>query len=294
MPSALDLAVLVTLWGAVGAHVLASDPATVLAPLRRVGLLARVLALNLVLIPIAGAAASWLLVPDQAYATGIVLYAAASAGAIGIAAVRLGRGDLALALSLVVLLELASAVSLPAWSAVLLPRTVEVPLADVVGTVVKLIVLPALIAAVVRARFPGVASRLERPAAAAATVGLVAVLGIVFARDWPLLVEALRSGVPLATAVLLALSLTGGWLVAGGTPMTRRAVALVSAQRGATLAFAVATTSFGDAPGTAAAVVVTALLTLVTLGLLALALRLADRAAIARAEEAPRVGSTPS
>jgi predicted Na+-dependent transporter len=288
--SVLDVAVVVTLWGAVGAHVLASDPATLLAPLRRVGLLARVLALNLLLVPLVAALAATLLVPDEAYAAGVVMYGAASAGAIGIAAVRLGRGDLALALPLVVILELASVVSLPAWSSVLLPRTVEAPVADVVGVVLKLIVLPAALAAGVRALWPRAAVRLERPAAAAATAGLAAVLVIVFARDWSLLVAAVQSGVPLATGVLLVTSLAGGWLVAGGGRAQRTAVALVSAQRGATLAFAVATTSFADTPGTAAAVVVTALITLVALGGLATALRLRTDRPSVHAHEATRVG----
>ena len=70
----------------------------------------------------------------------------------------------------------------------------------------------------------------------------------------------------------MAFALGGGWLVGGPHPATRFAVALVSAQRGSSVALAIALTAFADVPEAAVAVVVFGMISIVvvpTIGVLA-------------------------
>ena len=130
----LAVAIAITLWGSVGGLALIHRPVALLEPYRRGGLIARVLILDLVVIPPAAWAITRLLAMPDEYAIGLILVGATAAGPLGVVAVQLARGDTILALALVTVLEVANAIAVPVWAVVLLPRSAAIPL-GIVGAV---------------------------------------------------------------------------------------------------------------------------------------------------------------
>lgn len=142
LDTAVALAITVTLWATgigLGASVRASD---IVAPLRRRGLLARVLALDLILVPVAMWVCVRVLVPDDGYATGLLLVAFASAGPLAMKLVGLARGNAALAIGLVVVLEVANLVVVPLWTSLLGVTSALVVIVDILRTLAILVLAP--------------------------------------------------------------------------------------------------------------------------------------------------------
>ena len=172
----------------------ASTAGQLLAPLRRPAFLAIVVVVNCLVIP----ALAWgiaRLAPLGPEATaGVTLTAAGAGGAAGLKAAQLSRvADLPLALSLVVVLQLANLVTLPAWAHVAMPGTSVDP-TMILGQLAALILIPLAISVGVRWRWPrsaGAGNALERTGNVA--VGIAVVAGIV--DNWPELVAAVHSWV---------------------------------------------------------------------------------------------------
>ena len=217
--------------------------------------------------PVAWAVTVLLQVPDP-FAIGLILVGATAAGPLSIVAVQLARGDTILALATVTWLEVANAVAVPVWAALLLPRSAPVPMGPVVVVLVAGVLAPIVAGTLVRVRGPGLADRLEPIARVVSILGLIAVIAIVVVENVPLVGAAAKAGVPLATVLLMAFALAGGWLVGGSLPSTRLAIALVSAQRGSSVALAIAVTAFADVPEAAVAVAVFGMISVVAVPLI--------------------------
>ena len=172
----LTIAIAITLWGSVGGLALVHRPDELVGPFRRVGLLVRVAVFDLLVIP----PAAWLVtellgVPDP-FAIGIILVGATSAGPLSVVAVQLARGDTILALATVTWLEIANALAVPAWAAILLPRSTTVPMGPVVVVLIAGVLLPVVVGTLMRMRAPALADRLVPIARVVSIVGLVAVM----------------------------------------------------------------------------------------------------------------------
>ena len=77
----------------------------ILAPFKRMRLVGMAVALNLIVVPVIGWGLTRALSIDPRYATGILLVAFASAAPASLKFAQIGRGDVPLAVSLVVLLS---------------------------------------------------------------------------------------------------------------------------------------------------------------------------------------------
>ncbi|MGH8828380.1 MAG: bile acid:sodium symporter [Jiangellaceae bacterium] len=109
-------------------------------------------------------------------AIGLLLAGIASAGPLGNKASQIARGDVAYAVSLVVRLEIVNAAAIPAWVALLMPPGVVVPFAQVVGTLLAVLLLPLAIGAAIGAWLPAWADRCARPLRSMANLGLTIVV----------------------------------------------------------------------------------------------------------------------
>jgi BASS family bile acid:Na+ symporter len=229
-------------------------PGQILRTLRRGGLFARAIVLDVVIVPLL----VWGLIhafsiPDR-YATGLLLVGVASAGPLGIKAAQLARADLPYAIALVVVLEAANVVAIPVWVALLMPPGVQVPMWPVVRTLLLLVLAPLAVGMAVRARWPPTALRLAQLAAPLSTVGLLMVIAIVLARYARIVLDAFVAVGPAAlTAVLLALLL--GWLLGGPARPTRAATSLVTGVRANGPALAIAQASFPSLAAVSVAIV---------------------------------------
>lgn len=271
--SPLDLVLAAAVWAAVAGEALKTGPDAILAGFRETAMIARLAVVNLLAVPLVMALAIRVLGIDDEAAAGLVLYAAAAGGPLGLVVTQVARGDGAVALSVVALLQVANLVAIPAWTAALLPATVAAPADRVLVALVAYIALPLGVSILVRAVAPGRAAVLARPAGLIATGGLVVIVAATLIRSVDGIGDALASGIPVAVAVTIAVALGGGWAVAGPRPAARIAGALTTAQRGTAVALAIAVTTFADLPAVGVAVVVAALLTVLLVSGAAIVLR---------------------
>lgn len=280
--SLLDIAIAFTLWASIGGLGLEHPPSAFVAPLGRRGLLARIVAFDVLAVPVA----TWLVVQVLAvpypYAIGLILVGATSAGPLGLLAVQLAEGDVGLAIALVVVLEVANTLAIPIWAVVLLPRAASVPMAQIVAVLLAYVLAPLATGSLIRDRAPTLAGHLAPLARRASIAGLVLVVSLVVARDLPLLGAAVGAGVTTATVALIGFALAGGWLAAGSERSTRSAAALTTAQRGSSVALAIAVTAFRDLQEASLAVVVYGTISTILVPLAGLALR--QRAVVERSE----------
>jgi bile acid:Na+ symporter, BASS family len=251
--------VIVALWAA-GVELGVREPiGEIVSRLRQVSLLARVAAVDVLVVPVlVWALVRALDVPD-AYAVGLLLVGVASAGPLGVKAAQLAGADAATALSLVVVLELVNLAAIPVWAAILLPAGTAFELRPVLVTLALLIALPLAAGAVLRLRVPRVVTRAEGLLPRVANVALVAAIAAVVVRDGGAVYDALGERVPLVAATTVAVALWLGWLAGGPGRATRAAAALVTGIRANAVALAIAGASFAGVPEVRAGVVVFAM-----------------------------------
>lgn len=234
----------------------------VLSSLTRGRLVARTITLDIILVPIAMWLAVRLLVADEGYATGLLLVAFAAAGPLGIKLAHVTGADTAYAIGIVVVLEIANILVIPTWSSVLgVTASVDVML-DIVRTVALLVVLPIVAGMGVR-RLRGPSSELLADGALRlATVGLVAVVGIVMYRSIDVMAASLTNGAALASLITIGFALAAGWLMGGPGRETRLTTSVVTGCRANGAALAVAVSAFAADPAVAAGVVTAGLISI--------------------------------
>ncbi len=253
------LSLVVTMWATALLLGAALTPRTIGRSLADRGIVARLVALDVIAVPLLMLAWVTLLVPDQASANGLLLVAFASAGPLGIKLAQIAAGDVALAIGAVILLEGANALVVPAWTALLIPTGGGTVIADIVRTLGLLIVAPLVLGGLIRTLAPALADWLRAPLRMLSDVGLVLVVGCAMLRYLPEVTHIVFAGPGIASALTVVSVLGLGWLMGGPLRATRITVGLVSAVRANAVALAVAATAFAATPRTEAAVVVFAL-----------------------------------
>jgi bile acid:Na+ symporter, BASS family len=280
LPHALDLVygvvLWITLWATAMGSGLAHHASEIVEAATNGRRFAAVVAVNTVMVPLVVAGLTRLVVIPEGYAAGLIIVGAASAGSLGLAGVRIARGDLPLAIGLIVALEIANLLTVPVWSMVLLAGAVEPRPLDIIGTLVLGVLLPLGIGLGLRQFRPPRAQRWARALARVSTVGFVLVVGLIVWRDLDQVVRAWGALVPLIALATVALALTAGWVAGGPGVHSRAASSLVSAIRANTPALAVASATYGATSEAVSAIVVFALVSLVVAGVTAGALRRAS------------------
>jgi len=114
------------------------------APLREGRLILGILVLDVVVVPVVAVGLATLLGLDEVTRAALVIVAAASAGAIGIALTRVGRGDVPLAVTVVLGLGALNLVTIPIVTGVFLPESVPLPASTIVTSLLILAVAPLL------------------------------------------------------------------------------------------------------------------------------------------------------
>jgi bile acid:Na+ symporter, BASS family len=270
---AFSVALIVTLWATAVGSGLSHLPAEVIAATGNRRRFTRLIVLDAVAMPLVIYALARALAVPEGYTAGLVLVGAASAGAIGLAIVRLAAGDMPLAIGLVVVLEAGNLITIPLWSTILLPDGVRPPLGDVAGTLVLGVLVPLLAGNALRALRP---ERAKTWAAMLATVsrwGLAITVAIIVALDVSVLVDAWTALVPIVALIAALCALAVGWVAGGPLQRSRATGALVMAVRANTPALAVASATYGATSQTSAAIVVFALVALVVAPVFAVWLR---------------------
>src|SRR5215813_2031491 len=187
----------------------------ILAPFKRMRLVAMAVALNLIVVPIIGWGLTKVVSIDPGYATGILLVAFASAAPASLKCAQIGRGDVPLAVSLVVLLSVLNIAAIPLWSAFLMPSHVSIKPLEVVSTLLVNVLLPLGIGLVIKARYEHEAGESAPAMTRLSTLALVIVIASSIAVDFTTLVALIGSFAILAGFVLVLIGLLLGYVLGG-------------------------------------------------------------------------------
>jgi len=229
------------------------------APMREGGLIARIVGLDLLVVPLIAVGGAVLLDVDPVTRAGLVIVSAASSGPIGIALSRLARGDVPLSVTIVVGLGALNLVTVPIATSLLLPAGITIPLLTLLTSLTGLAVAPLLLGRLVARihagrgtsdapylRLIGVARR----GADLTLTGAVTTALFVEPRE----VFDVLAGPVLWIAIVVMLIVTIAARAVTSDPARARTVAITINARAVGLSLALATLHLGDVAGLRATV----------------------------------------
>jgi predicted Na+-dependent transporter len=222
--------------------------AELLAPLRRVWLVAAMIVVNSVLVPAVAWGIGNALPIDDSAVTGLTLAAIGAASAAGLKATQLARcPDLALAVSLVVVLQLANLVAVPLWAGHVVSGA-SISAGSILGNLLLLVVIPLAIGLAVRARYAEHAATWQGELARVSNIALAIALIAGISVNWSAIVSLLGSWVLVASALTAIASVLLGGLIGRADSETRMTTGLVSGLRFGSLGMIIIGTQLkGDA-----------------------------------------------
>ena len=214
---------------------------------------------NYVFVPAAAVVLLLLFHAAPLVAAGFLIAAVCPGAPYGPPFTGIAKGNVALAVGLMMILAGSSALLAPLLLRLLLPvvsgdSPVQVDLAKMIGTLLGDQLLPLCIGLFLRHRWPALAGRLQRPARVLSLLLNVALLGTILAVQFGTLIAIPPRAFGGMTA-LVAAGLAAGWLLGGSAPPDRVAMAMATAVRNVAVTLVIAVASF---PGTAAVTAATA------------------------------------
>jgi len=228
-------------------------------PLREGSLILGILVLDIVVVPVVAVGLAVLLGLDDVTRAALVIVAATSAGAIGIALSRIGRGDVPLAVTTVLGLGALNLVTVPLVTGLLLPQSVPLPLTTIVTSLLGLAVAPLLAG---RA-FAFITERThvdaERSARWLTSIGRVADICLAGAVTTAVLLDPLDTlavllGPVSLIAVVVMVTIAMAARVLSTDPARRRTITVTVNARAIGLALTLTALHLGDIPGLRSAV----------------------------------------
>lgn len=243
-----------------GVAVTATTPfRTLLAPVREVGFIVRILLLDVVLVPLVAVLVASFLDLDPVTRAAVVIVAAASTGPIGIALTRIAHGDVPLSVTLVVGLGALNIVTVPIVTGLLLPTGIAIPLGTLLSSLLGLAIAPLVLGR-------GLAIALERVQASATTVSavrrsaqrgadvlLAGAVSVALLIEPRAVLDALTGPITVVAVVVMGV-LTLGARVVTKDPARVRTLAVVLNARAVGLALTLATIHLGTVAGLRAAI----------------------------------------
>lgn len=205
--------------------------AELVAPLRRVWLVVAMIVVNSVLVPAAAWGIAKALPIDDSAVTGLTLAAIGAASAAGLKATQLARrADIALAVSLVVVLQLANLVAVPLWAGQVVTGA-SISASSILGNLLLLVLIPLAVGLVVRARYADHAVTWQGELAKVSNLALAIALIAGISVNWSAIVSLLGSWVLVASALTAIASVVLGGLIGRDDSKTRTTTGLVSGLR---------------------------------------------------------------
>jgi BASS family bile acid:Na+ symporter len=205
--------------------------AELLAPLKRIGLVIAMVVTNAVVIP----AVAWGIAKaspmSSTYVPGLALatLGMGSAGALK-AAQLTKRADLALGVSVVVVLQLLNTIAVPVWAGQIVSGA-TLSAWDIVKSLLAMVLAPLVVGLVIKARHPDHATDWQPALVRVANRALVIALATGIAANWATIVSMFSSWVIFTVVVIIAVALAAGLLVGGRNVETRTTPTLVSGMR---------------------------------------------------------------
>jgi BASS family bile acid:Na+ symporter len=243
-------------------------------------LLAKAAFANYLCVPAATVGLLLLFNPHPMVAAGFLILAVCPGAPFGPPLTAVAKGNVPVAVGLMVLLAGSSAIVAPPLLRILLPwvagdQAAPLDAAKMVFTLLVTQLLPLAAGLAVRHWRPEWAARLQPPATLLSKVLNLLVIGVIVVVQFSMLAQIRLLGF-VGMFTLLAICLAAGWLLGGPGAENRKAMALTTSLRNAGVGLVVASSSF---PGTPAltAVLAYAIIELLVALLLALAWSRSER-----------------
>jgi bile acid:Na+ symporter, BASS family len=236
-------------------------------------LLIRAVLANYVMVPAAAVGLLLLFQSPPLVATGFLIAAVCPGAPFGPPFTAMARGNVAVAVGLMVILAGSSAVAAPLLLRFLTPwvcggNAAEINTVKVIGILLGAQLLPLCVGLVMRERRPLLAELLTKPLRRLSTLLNLVTFGLIISVQFRMLAEVRL----LAWAGMLALVLAGviaGWVMGGPGHSKRTAMAMATSVRNVGVAIVIATGSFA---GTAAVTAATAFAVFQTIAMALIAL----------------------
>jgi predicted Na+-dependent transporter len=252
--------------------------AQALAPLRRIWLVLGMIALNALLIPaIAWSIANLFPISDAAVA-GLTLPTLGAGSAAALKAAQLSqRGDLALAIALVVALQLVDIVAVPLWAGQVVSGA-SIQGNEIVKNLLILVLIPLAIGLFIRARFVADPVGWQRQLVRIANVALGVALVVGITVNWTPITSLFMTWAPAGAVAIVLMAFGLGVLIGGRDRATRLTTGLVSGMRFGSLGLFIISTQLGGDPAYLGPAICFAVFDLVLMLLLAVTLQRLSRA----------------
>lgn len=232
----------------------------ILAPFKRMGLMGIAVVLNVVVVPLIGWGLTKAFSINPGYAIGIMLVSFAAAAPASLKLAQIERGDVPYAVSLVVLLSVLNIVTIPFWSALLMPSGVSINPLQVASTLLINVLLPLAIGLFIHARYEELAREWAPPLTRLSTLALLIVIVSSIVVDVSTLLTLIGSLAILAGILLVLIAFGLGYFLGGSEQASRRVTGTVTGSRAVGPALLIATQSFPADPKVTAGVIAVGLI----------------------------------
>jgi len=218
--------------------------------------LARALIANYVLVPAAAVLLLLLFHPAPLVAAGFLIAAVCPGAPYGPPFTAAAKGNVVLAVGLMIVLAASSALAAPVLLRLLLPlvsgdQPVEVDAVKIAATLFGAQLLPLCVGLFLHHRWPLLAGRLAEPGRLLSLVLNVLLLATIIVTQFGMLI-AIPARAFLGMAALVAAALASGWGLGGSAREDRTAMALAASVRNVGVGLVIATASFPGTPAIAA------------------------------------------
>ena len=203
----------------------------ILAPVRRVWLLAGTVVVNSGLAPLVAIGVCHLFPLTTEARIGVEVVTIAAAGPAGLKACQLAkRADLAMAVSFTIVLQLVNIVVAPLWAKGIVTGATVNPW-SIVGDLLLLVLAPLVVGLVLRGRYPEHRDSWKAGLEKTSNIALYIAIGVGLAANWKSVVSVLGSWVILASAVIVLVYVVLGWAVAFRNQQAAITISMMSAMR---------------------------------------------------------------
>jgi BASS family bile acid:Na+ symporter len=245
---------LVEMMVAVGLRATFVDLAGVARNWRLVG---RAALANYVCVPAVTVGLLLLFDPHPMVAAGFLILAVCPGAPYGPPFTAIAKGNVAVAVGLMVILAGSSAIIAPILLHYLLPlvsgnEPLTVDATRIVGTLLVTQLVPLCVGAAVRQRRPALADRLQKPANLVSKVLNLVAVGFILVTQFHLLTEIRPRGFVGMLALLIA-SWASGWLLGGPESDNCKAMTLTTSLRNVGVGLVIAASAFAGTPAVTAA-----------------------------------------
>jgi BASS family bile acid:Na+ symporter len=213
---------------------------------------------NYVCVPAAAVLLLRLFDPHPMVAAGFLVLSVCPGAPYGPPLTAVAKGNVQVAVGLMVLLAGSSAIVAPIALRGLMPLvsdsdSMSIDLGRVVITLLLTQMLPLCLGIAVRHWWPTTADRVQKPATLVSKVLNLFTVGLILATQFAMLTEIRPRGY-VGMVALLLISWTAGWLVSGPSSDMRKALAVTTSLRNFGIGLVIATNAFAGTPAVTAVV----------------------------------------